>query len=107
LVCNGSCDSTGSSTVIEGQTKGILIFILFYSHKLNQSKSLPLKHYKVLQHLGGLGSGTTVRVTFLSFLSKKKRKKVTKRFEIKEKFSLNKQQRDLRLKKILIQITIK
>jgi hypothetical protein len=32
----------------------------------------------------------------------KKRKKVTKRFEIKEKFNLNKQQRDLRLKKNLI-----
>jgi hypothetical protein len=36
--------------------------------------------------------GATVRVsflflvTFLSFLSKKKRKKVTKRFEIKEEF---------------------
>ena len=48
-------------------------------------------------------------VTFLSFLSKKKRKKVTKRFEIKEEILIkikylrlkknNYKQRDLKLKK--------
>jgi len=55
-----------------------------------------VKHYKATQHPGGLGSGTTVRVSFLflvtffSFLFTKKRKKVTKRFDIKENILIKK-----------------
>jgi hypothetical protein len=69
---------------------GMLIIALHKIHKLFQNKSLPLKHYKVLQHPGGLGSGATVRVSFLFLVTfllffTKKRKKVTEEFEIKER----------------------
>ena len=83
---------------------------------------ITLKNYKVIQNPGGLGSGATVRVSFLFLVTfllffTKKRKKVTEEFEIKERIwnqrktlkqklnlkinKISKIQKNLRLKKEL------
>ncbi len=85
---------------------GMLIIALHKIHKLFQNKSIPLKHYKVLQHPGGFPSIRDEKMSLLgdrkcdrpgffsffgyfsSFLYKEKKKSNRKNLRLKKDFEI-------------------